>query len=46
MGKWLVSKILYTVPISRMTLASQGPLWVEPQRHVSIFGTVMITLLQ
>jgi len=29
-GKWLVSKILHFAPISRMTLASLGPVWVEP----------------
>lgn len=29
-GKWLVSEILHFAPTSRMTLASVGPVWVEP----------------
>lgn len=43
--KWLVSKILHSAPISRMTLASLGPTTlVKPQRHVSIVNIAMITL--
>lgn len=43
-GKWLVSKILHSTPISRMTLISLGPLWVRSERHVSIFSIATFAL--